>query len=353
MDKCTRAGLPGAVFELKAPDGGALTGISDSMGLTQFTIMPGINYTLTEIAPPAGYEPIGAPFHVSVDGGGHLYVNGQCRKYFAVFNEHKIDFEFFKVLAGTVTGLAGANYELLACGAVIGTAVSDATGLVHFGAVAPGTYQLRETIPPAGYLCDPTVYTVVVCGDGAITINCMPLRNFVAANVVMPISEMPAIHPVTAGNTLVTGMGMPMCAITVLFADGAQAATTVLPDGTWAATVPAGTMLVSGEQVSAMQTCPCSLPSDPASVVIAPLLLSVTYYANGGVGSYMDTNIPQHASYTIKTAVETGISRPNHTLVSWNTVSDGSGTTYTPNSQVTLNNNLFLYAQWQLTPSNF
>lgn len=77
---------------------------------------------------------------------------------------------------------------------------------------------------------------------------------------------------------------------------------------------------------------------------------SVIYDANGGIGGKTDNGLRSGSQYTIKTAVEAGVSWSNPSVpyyfIGWNTKSDGSGTSYSPSTVITLTENLKLYAQW-------
>ena len=74
---------------------------------------------------------------------------------------------------------------------------------------------------------------------------------------------------------------------------------------------------------------------------------SVTYLANGGSGSYTDRGIAEDSFYEIKSAEQTGISRPGYVLSGWNTEPDGSGETFKPDMGLNLRENLTLYAIWE------
>ena len=78
---------------------------------------------------------------------------------------------------------------------------------------------------------------------------------------------------------------------------------------------------------------------------IPPNYYEVTYNANGGVGSYIDT-VQYGTQYALLTPTEAGISREGYIFTGWNTVADGSGTAYYPGQLVTITGNLRLYAQW-------
>ncbi|MBQ8934550.1 MAG: isopeptide-forming domain-containing fimbrial protein, partial [Lachnospiraceae bacterium] len=64
-----------------------------------------------------------------------------------------------------VSPLSGATFKLTGTGALTGvekTASSTADGRINFTGLDAGTYELTETAAPAGYVLDPTVYTVTI-----------------------------------------------------------------------------------------------------------------------------------------------------------------------------------------------
>lgn len=81
--------------------------------------------------------------------------------------------------------------------------------------------------------------------------------------------------------------------------------------------------------------------------------LTLTYNANGGSGTFGGSNIYYATSYfsgqTITLRPLTYLSRSGYTVGSWNTASNGSGTTYSANQVITPVANLILYAQWTFT----
>ena len=80
---------------------------------------------------------------------------------------------------------------------------------------------------------------------------------------------------------------------------------------------------------------------------------TVTYLANGGTGSYVDSDIPAGSQYTIKDLNATGISRTGYTFTGWNTEANGGGTAYQPGDNITVNSDVTLYAQWTANPGTF
>lgn len=81
--------------------------------------------------------------------------------------------------------------------------------------------------------------------------------------------------------------------------------------------------------------------------ISGPTLYTVTYDANGGVGSFVDSDIPAGAVYMVKTAGETGISRTGYLFAGWNTAPAGSGTLYLPEDTFFVESNMTLYAMWE------
>ena len=70
---------------------------------------------------------------------------------------------------------------------------------------------------------------------------------------------------------------------------------------------------------------------------------TVTYNANGGSGAPSAQTKTHGVDLTLSSTKPT---RDGYNFVSWNTKSDGKGTTYQPSAKYTTNANLTLYAQW-------
>lgn len=78
-----------------------------------------------------------------------------------------------------------------------------------------------------------------------------------------------------------------------------------------------------------------------------PIVYQITYHANGGTGSYIGPEIEPDKTDIVLSLAETGISREGHTFTDWNSEPDGSGKSYAPGDEITVNCNITLYAQWQ------
>ncbi|MCL2057568.1 MAG: Ig-like domain-containing protein [Oscillospiraceae bacterium] len=83
------------------------------------------------------------------------------------------------------------------------------------------------------------------------------------------VSDTPNIDPITAGDSLVTGQGVPGASIVVTWPNnGGSTTVTVRASGNWTATVPTSVTLVAGDVVIAVQNETGKLPSEPATEVV-------------------------------------------------------------------------------------
>lgn len=76
-----------------------------------------------------------------------------------------------------------------------------------------------------------------------------------------------------------------------------------------------------------------------------PSTYTVTYNSNGGTGTMTDASSPYqpNATVTVKT---NSFTKTGKTFGAWNTMPDGNGTEYNPNSTFNITRNVTLYAQW-------
>ena len=70
---------------------------------------------------------------------------------------------------------------------------------------------------------------------------------------------------------------------------------------------------------------------------------NLTYHANNGTG---DTELYYTTDPVAKVSDNLWFTKVDYTFDSWNTAADGSGIKYMPNSTITMNGNVDLYAQW-------
>lgn len=75
--------------------------------------------------------------------------------------------------------------------------------------------------------------------------------------------------------------------------------------------------------------------------------IEITFDSNGGNGTMNKQSIPYNTSETIN---DNAYTRIGFIFSGWNTASDGSGTSYSNESNITLTENITLYAQWTAIP---
>ena len=88
-----------------------------------------------------------------------------------------------------------------------------------------------------------------------------------------------------------------------------------------------------------------------AKLKLAVPTYTVTYDANGGSGTMTDKNSP-YAYGAAATVLTNGFTRSGYTFTGWNTSANGSGDSYKAGEQITMNNNVVLYAQWTRNSSH-
>ncbi|WP_040196489.1 SpaA isopeptide-forming pilin-related protein [Candidatus Soleaferrea massiliensis] len=211
--------LSGARYRLSGPSGSTELATDDSGTLTFASLSPGV-YTLTEISPPNGFEPDPTVRRITVREDGVIEIDGQITSTLRVSDRRILyDVRFIKRDALSGNPLAGAVFELFTTAGPIGTAVSDNEGAVDFGAVAPGSYLLRELTPPSGYDPDPTTYEVVVSADGSVTIGGTPAADFTAQNLLSQY-EVSFTKRSTEDRTPVAGAQFELSQGSMLIASG-------------------------------------------------------------------------------------------------------------------------------------
>ena len=268
--------LQGAGFELRDSSGTVLrSGISDVNGLVDLgNVSPGV-YTLVETIVPGGFLR-NEPYTVVVAANGDITVNGIPLASFLAENYPYPNISFSKTDSAD-DALAGAVFSLDDGAGTVLYSTSTIDGIVVFYSIPPGVYTITETQAPFGYITNPTPRTAVVSATGEITIDGNPVSTFTAVNQDGPAmsfikldntgqSLAPVINPVRNGLIPVTGTGVAGSSITVTWPDSSTTDVIVDYTNTWSAT-PA-TPLTVGQTVSAIQTTPGMLPSDPAAEIV-------------------------------------------------------------------------------------
>jgi len=83
---------------------------------------------------------------------------------------------------------------------------------------------------------------------------------------------------------------------------------------------------------------------DDGGITIEAAKYRITYKANGGVGDDIVTDA--YKSGSIVAAEENTFTKDGYSFINWNTEKDGSGTSYEAGSDITLDSDITLYANW-------
>ena len=91
----------------------------------------------------------------------------------------------------------------------------------------------------------------------------------------------------------------------------------------------------------------------PGAYVPTKYTYTITYNDNGGSGGPGYTTITGTSS-TLSTNIASGTpSRSGYTFKHWNTKSDGSGSSYSPGSKISVSSDITLYAIWEQIPKYY
>ena len=93
-----------------------------------------------------------------------------------------------------------------------------------------------------------------------------------------------------------------------------------------------------------------TLLSETKSIII---MYSVTYNGNGSTDGTapVDSLSPYVKGSSVIVLRKGSLVKTGYTFTNWNTIANGTGTSYLPNSQFIITANTILYAQWTLSPT--
>lgn len=152
--------LAGAVFTLYDSTGKTVAAaVSASDGLAQFkNIAPNASYTIRETTAPEGYELSNEVISVTAgDSTTHSFTMVNKR-----LDNGKGNIVITKTDENGVL-LPGASFTLYdKDGKAIATAVSDATGTVRFADIPVGSYTIRETAAPEGFILSTELLSITL-----------------------------------------------------------------------------------------------------------------------------------------------------------------------------------------------
>ena len=165
VDAVTKTPLAGAVFALKDGEQELARATSTEEGLVHFDTARAGQYTVVELAAPAGYQVRTEPIPVTVAGDGQTVRVGTVENHPIIggIRLRKVD-----AVDPTIT-LPGVTFALLAAnGAIVQEQVTGSDGSLTFENVPFGTYQVVETKATEGYVLADQRMQVTVTEHGKI-----------------------------------------------------------------------------------------------------------------------------------------------------------------------------------------
>ena len=188
VDILTGKRLCGATFSLTSCNECTISKTTNENGVAYFCIEPCVPYQIVETIAPNGYQLNHRHINVFIDFAGRVYLDGccVCRCCVVVPDfpiEKRFCFTVKKVDSSTGEPLSGAVFDLLLNERIINTVSSKQNGNLTFGGLLPGRYHLIESLPPAGYQSNATLYEVVVTDTGEVTIDGHRAQGFVIPNI--------------------------------------------------------------------------------------------------------------------------------------------------------------------------
>ncbi|KMY43500.1 hypothetical protein AC622_04020 [Bacillus sp. FJAT-27916] len=154
IDKDTQEKLAGAEFTLSQDGKVIKTGTTNEKGVVKFEDLPFGTYELKETKAPEGYETNGEVKTITIGEGEnqHIQITFEDKAVTPEPEEKTGSIEITKIDKDTQEKLAGAEFTLSQDGKVIKTGVTDENGIVKFDDLPFGTYELKETKAPEGYV---------------------------------------------------------------------------------------------------------------------------------------------------------------------------------------------------------
>ena len=165
------ANLAGASLKLVDSDGNDVQAWTSTADIKEISNLKAGEYTLVEVAPPAGYNPA-ADITFEIERGGDIYIGSEevTNKTIVMVDEVlEFDVDFKKIASDTNSLLSGAELELYK-----GTDLIESwttTGAVKTISLEAGTtYTLHEVTAPTDYNVANDI-TFTVGTDGTVKIN--------------------------------------------------------------------------------------------------------------------------------------------------------------------------------------
>lgn len=155
QDKQNGYSLQGAVIRFEQIDGGFhSTAVTDHAGNIQLNAdqLPIGSYNVYEVAAPEGYRLDKTAQTIHWDGTRDMTLTFQ--------NVRQSTLILSKKDSRTKYNLPGATFEVYRNGQLVTAVTTNEAGLAYVHDVAPGYYEVKETIPPDGYTLNAKTYGI-------------------------------------------------------------------------------------------------------------------------------------------------------------------------------------------------
>lgn len=180
----TKDPMPNVVFRITDANGKVVEGspfTTDINGRIHLSGFEFGKYKISEINTPKGYKKMAAV---------EFEINKETIKKGLVLENIPVDIKLTKTDSKTNLPVPGAEFEIKKGDAVVATLKTDSKGEIDLSFLEAGTYTIRETKAPAGYLLDATQKTVVINKNGEVTGD----MHFVNVQVGGKITKVDALN---------------------------------------------------------------------------------------------------------------------------------------------------------------
>lgn len=184
VDAKTKNPMPNVVFRITDANGKVVEGspfTTDINGRIQLSGFEFGKYKISEINAPKGYKKMATV---------EFEINKETIKKGLVLENIPVDIKLTKTDSKTNLPVPGAEFEIKKGDAVVTTLKTDSKGEIDLSFLEAGTYTIRETKAPAGYLLDATQKTVVINENGEVTGD----MHFVNVQVGGKITKVDALN---------------------------------------------------------------------------------------------------------------------------------------------------------------
>lgn len=186
--------LAGAEFVLYTTSGEKIADLTTQFnGTASYDGLDAGQYVLRETKAPAGYKIDTAPKLVQIKSNAGANIK--------IVNQSMASIVIQKTDADSGAALSGAEFEITnATGNVVAKLRTDAAGLAQTDVLEDGTYYVKETVAPNGYMVDTAVRTVQVRAGETVNLH---ITNSAKAAVHIHLNDAVNNQPLGGGEFVI------------------------------------------------------------------------------------------------------------------------------------------------------